>query len=329
MMKTNDSAEIGTAQRPGAATRLRRRTLRRLAAISAIALGASLTPGLTASATSAPVECAPRQAGGPMWVTADCVDPLYTQPVIDTETDVTSPVPLHKVSGHFEGTSVRFNFYFPPKRQWQGRFFHKVYPLQDENATDQDVSFGADSGAYTVQINGGSGYRADAAAAKFSKTVASAFYGKPGKKIYGYIWGGSGGSYQTIGAIENSTGVWDGAVPFVVAVPTSIPNNFFVRTFARLVLEDKAPQIADAVRPGGSGHPYAGLTAVQRAVLHEVTKMGVPLRAWDDYPYLLGLTAPDGLLGFAGTVQLAVIPLKLVPGPYVAQWIHWLSVGAE
>ena len=119
--------------------------------------------------------------------------------------------------------------------------------------------------------------------------------------------GGSGGSYQTIGAIENTTGVWDGAVPFVNGTPTSIPNNFFVRAFARFVLEGKAQQIADSVAPGGSGDPFAGLNGTERSVLLEVTRMGIPLRAWEDYRYVLGLDAPDGLLGFGGTV-LAIDP---------------------
>ncbi len=238
--------------------------------------------------------------------TAGCVDPLYNHPVIDSERDVNSPVPHHRVSGHFEGTKYKFNFYYPPKRQWQGRFFHKVYPLatiQDENATAETIAFGADSGAYTVQTNADGGYRVDAAAAKFAKLVASSYYGQPDRRIYGYVYGGSGGSFQTIGAIENSVGVWDGAVPFIPGGPAAIPNTFFIRTFARLVLKSKASQIADAVRPGGSGDPFAGLDPTQTAVLREVTKLGVPLRAWEDYRYLLGLTAPDGLLGFGSVVR--------------------------
>jgi hypothetical protein len=283
-----------------------------------ILLSALVPPNTPASAQ--PPECAPPATGGPMFITADCVDPLYNNPVIDSETDLTSPSPHHRVLGHFAGTDKRFAFYFPPKRQWEGRFFQSVYPLQDEYALDDPtapggpgielgtagrIAFGVDSGAYTVQTNGGGGYRVDAAAAKFSRLVAADYYGKDRhhRRIYGYIYGGSGGSYQTIGAIENSSGVWDGAVPFIPGVPTSIPNNFFVRAFARFVLADKAPQIADAVSPGGSGDPYAGLSEVEQAVLREVTLMGVPLRAWEDYPYLLGLNAPDGLLGFGAVIR--------------------------
>ncbi|MFG1965445.1 PKD domain-containing protein [Nonomuraea sp. NPDC049028] len=276
---------------------------RTLPLTSAVTVGVllGLLPAQSARAAQA-AECAARTPGGPVWVTAGCVDPQFDRPVIDSETDPAGPVPHHKVSGHFEGTTVKFTVYLPPKSQWKGRFFQYVYPLQDENATDDNIRFGADSGAYTVQIKGTIGYRADAAAAKFARTVAANYYGEQ-RRIYGYIWGGSGGSYQTIGAMENTTGVWDGAVPFIPGVPTSIPNNFFVRAFARVVLRDKAQQIADAVSPGGSGDPYAGLTSVERAVLREVTRMGVPLRGWEDHSYLLGLTDPQGLLGYAGTIR--------------------------
>ena len=173
-----------------------RRFVRRVATAAAVALGASLVPMVWAPSAWA----APTCAGSPMLVTADCVDPTYNQPVIDSATDLTTPVPLHKVSGHFDDsanhdTGTRFNIYLPPKGQWDGRFFQNVYPTQDENASDDNVSFGAASGAYTVQTftNGSFGYRVDAAAAKFSKTVAASYYGSS-ERIYGYIWGGSGGS---------------------------------------------------------------------------------------------------------------------------------------
>ncbi|MEE4948561.1 hypothetical protein V2K24_24030 [Pseudomonas alliivorans] len=242
-------------------------------------------------------------ADGIMFITQDCVDPQFDRPIIDSREDLKSPVLTHRVSGHFEGTDVTFSFLFPPKAQWKGRFFHKVYPLGDGSVPDRVIKFGADSGAYTVDTVSPSGYRANAAAAKFSKVVAGEYYGFSASQIHGYIYGGSGGSYLTIAAAENSSGVWDGAVPFVIGVPTSIPTNFFVRAFARLVLEDKASNIADAMRPGGSGDPFATLDATQASVLAEVTAMGVPLRGWDNYAYILGLNDPQGLLGFASSVK--------------------------
>lgn len=247
--------------------------------------------------------CTASGPDSPMMVTADCVDPQFDRPIIDSETDVAAPLAMHKVAGHFDGTDVKFTFYLPEKKQWNGRFFHQVYPLGDGTASNETLGFGAESGAYTVQTVSPSGYRGNAAAAKFSRTIARKYYGTGSKRIYGYIYGGSGGSYQTIAAVENSVGVWDGAVPYVVGVPTSIPNNFFVRAFARLVLKDKAGGMADAVRPGGSGAPFADLDQTQRAVLEEVTAMGVPLRGWDNASYVLGLNDPQGLLSFGETVR--------------------------
>lgn len=269
----------------------------------ALAIAVSLSGWSTTASAASQAPTCETPPGGIMFITQDCIDPQFDRPVIDSREDVKSPVLTHRVSGHFEGTDIKFSFFFPPKAQWKGRFFHKVYPLGDGSVPDSVIKFGADSGAYTVDTVSPSGYRANAAAAKFSKVVAGKYYGLPVSQIRGYIYGGSGGSYLTVAAAENSSGVWDGAVPFVIGVPTSIPTNFFVRAFARLVLEDKAPHIADAMRPGGSGDPFAGLDATQAAVLAEVTAMGVPLRGWDNYAYILGLNDPQGLLGFANTVK--------------------------
>lgn len=240
-----------------------------------------------------------------MLVTLDCIDPDYARPVIDSRVDISTPVAVHKVSGHFEGTNAKFNFYFPPQAKWDGRFFQFVYPMTDGEASEGRLRFGEDSGGYTVETVSTGGYRANAAAAKFSRYVAREYYKAPDRRIYGYIYGGSGGSYQTISAAENSVDVWDGAVPYVVGLETSIPNNFFVRAFARLVLRNKAEQIADAMRPGGSSDPFAGLDETERAVLREVSEMGVPLRGWDDASYLLGLQDAGGLLGFMANVREA------------------------
>ncbi|MBE4740836.1 MULTISPECIES: PKD domain-containing protein [Streptomyces] len=280
----------------------RRDFVRTSAAGTAVVLGATPLLSTPASAEARPV-CSPSAPGGPVQITPDCDDPTYNRPVIDTEEDLTTPVRHRKVSGHFEGTSKKFTIYLPPKKQWQGRFFHKVYPTQDEQAPDDVVAFGAASGGYVVQTNGGIGYRVEAAAAKFSRTVAAKYY-RSSRRIYGYLYGGSGGSYQTIGAIENTVGVWDGAVPFIPGSPVSIPNSFTVRALARLVLREKAARIADAVAPGGSGDPYAGLNSVERAMLREVSRMGVPLRTWEDYSYVLKLPVdPDNLLGFVAVVR--------------------------
>ncbi|KAL7621604.1 hypothetical protein AAE478_008929 [Parahypoxylon ruwenzoriense] len=220
---------------------------------------------------------------GPVNVTADCVDSLYSTPVIDDEFNQTTPFTYYQVSGHFDNTSIRFNLYFPPKELWDGRFFQFAYPTQSENATDETIGFGLDSHAYTVQVTGTQGYRAEAAAAKFSKTVASRYYGDSTRHIYGYLYGGSGGSFQTVGGIENTVGIWDGAVPIVQGIPISAPNGFAARALLSLVLRNKTAQIQEAIKPGGSNDPYSGLNEIEQAILLEGIKFGIPTRALEDF----------------------------------------------
>jgi hypothetical protein len=104
-----------------------------------------------------------------------------------------------------------------------------------------------------------------------------------GKRPFGYAFGGSGGAYRTIGGIENTEGIWDGVVPYVIGSPMAIPNVFSVRMHALRVLKDKFPQIIDALEPGGSGDMYVGLNTEEKEALQEVTKMGFPPKSWFGY----------------------------------------------
>jgi hypothetical protein len=97
---------------------------------------------------------------------------------------------------------------------------------------------------------------------------------------FGYAYGGSGGGYRTIGGAENTTGVWDGFVPYVIGSPMAIPNMFTVRMHAQRILRHRLDQIVDAVEPGGSGDMYEGLEPEERDALSEVTRMGFPPRSW-------------------------------------------------
>ena len=250
-------------------------------------------------------------------------DPLFTEPYIDVDEWRDLPVRHRYVHGGFKNTATRFSFYFPPKTQYQGRFFQHITPVPDnENLSQKDppgefskIGFSVASGAYYVETNGGgkfdlgkiagmkfdptiSAYRANAAAAQYSRVVATKMYG--GKRPYGYAYGGSGGGYRTIGSIENTRDVWDGVVPYVIGSTMAIPNMFTVRMQALRVLRDKFPQIVDAVEPGGSGDPYAGLTEVEAEALREVTRMGFPTPSWFGYKTM-------GLHGFAALYQGVVM----------------------
>lgn len=235
-------------------------------------------------------------------VTETSVDREYHTPVIDVEEDRAEPVPHRYVHGHFEGTEARFSFYLPPSEQYQGRFFHNTYPMavssdigpfpiQFEVAIG-DLGFTIDSGAAYVQTNNGglfraagidpaiAAYRVNAAAAKVFRSFAEKHYGA--HRCYGYLFGGSGGAYQTMGAAQFTGRVWDGFLPFVPGCNHAIPSMFTVRMHALRVLRrrDRLPGIADAFAPGGSGDPFADLDAEEAAALREVTSMGFPPRAW-------------------------------------------------
>ncbi|WP_372799135.1 hypothetical protein [Litorivivens sp.] len=239
-------------------------------------------------------------------------DTHFNQPYIDVDEWRSEPVRHRYIHGGFTGTDTRFSLYFPPAAQYEGRFFQYITPVPDSetlsqgsSGADDKIGFSIASGAYFIETNGGGrnatampgsgidptigAYRANAAVAQFSRVIAQALYqsGRP----YGYAFGGSGGGYRTIGGMENTHGVWDGAVPFVIGSPMAIPNVFTVRMYAMRVLGDTLAQIADAVDVGG-GDPYAGLSDEQRRAFDEVTNMGFPLQAWPVYPSL-------GLHGFA------------------------------
>lgn len=272
-------------------------TSKHLAAVLAATLvGASALPAIAADARApakAPAPAAPAQA-------AATEDALFAQPYIDIDEWRDAPVRHRYVHGGFKGTETRFSFYFPPKDQYQGRFFQHLTPAPDnENLAqragspeENKIGFAISSGGYFVETNGGGpavagfgskdptigAYRANAAAARYSRVVAQQMYG--GKRPYGYVYGGSGGAYRTTGSFENTRGVWDGAVPYVMGSSMAIPNSFTVRMHAMRLLDGKFPQIVDAVEPGGDGDPYAGLNPEQAGALREVTKMGFPPQSW-------------------------------------------------
>jgi len=270
---------------------------------------AVLTPALPSSTVSAQRACRSPAAGVPMLVTAECLDPRFNAPFVDVDEMRTAPVPHRYVHGGFRGTDARFSFYFPPAEQFQGRFFQNTHQLlTSENGPAGNIGFAVASGAYYVQTNiGGAerattteqavfgkldptigGYRVNAEAAKFSRVKATEIYGN--RRVYGYLYGGSGGAFQTISSAEHTVGVWDGYVPYVMGSPNAIPGVMTVRIHALRVLRmrDKFPGIMDAIDPGGSGDPYAGLNAEETAALTEATRLGFPLRGWWNHATMNG-----------------------------------------
>lgn len=243
------------------------------------------------------------------------IDTMFAKPFVDIEEWRDKPIRHLYVHGGFEGSDTKFSFYFPEKKDYTGRFFQYITPAPDNEFLSQTneggeadkISFSISHGAYFIETNGGGkdasvmspdptigAYRANAAVAQFSRIKAREIYGE--HKTFGYAFGGSGGAYRTIGGVENTFGVWDGTVPFVAGTPMAIPNVFTVRMHAMRVLQDKLPQIADALEPGGSDDMYAGLTTEEEAALREVTEMGFPVKGWFGYENL-GIHAFPAIYG--------------------------------
>lgn len=233
-------------------------------------------------------------------------DPYFSRPYIDVEEWREKPVRHYFVHGGFlgteeGGTQVKFCLYFPEKEKYEGRFFQYVSPApEDEHMSesltgeDDKISFALSHGAYYVVTNQGGFtltggerlYRSSANGAQFGRKTAQRIYGYE-HRPYGYIFGGSGGSFKTMSCMEMTEGVWDGGVPYVLAIPMATPNVFCPRVRVMRVLGKKGlEKIVDAMESGGSGDIYEGLTPQQQEVLREASRMGFPERGWFSWPFM-------------------------------------------
>lgn len=245
--------------------------------------------------------CSSSIENGPVYVDATCVDPKYNAPVVDTRENYTiADFDVMAVHGRFENTTTNFTIYFPTSERFENRFFQLVYPIPTVIIPINElVPFAAESGGYLVSVQGMIGYRHEAAAAKFARTLAADYYGTAPEAINGYVFGGSGGSYQAAAMLENTSGVWQGAVPFIQAIPTNQPLSGTSAAFGLLVLGDQRQDVIDSLQPGG-GHPHESLTESQIAVYEEMVNLGFPSRGYESLNYTF---ASSGLAGAGRTVR--------------------------
>jgi hypothetical protein len=225
-------------------------------------------------------------------------DPEVGAPYIDVDEWRESPRRHRYVHGGFENTHTRFSFYFPPKEHYSGRFFQYLEGgagghenllgaggYGDAMSLDWifDLAFDELSG-YLVESNQGHFpgegrgfeneywlYGASADTAVFSRQVAAEMYGA--EPHHGYVWGVSGGGARSGQCLENRPDVWQGGAPHA-GIGQATQWSPWALTW--LVAREKFPEIIDAVEPGGSGNPFAGLTHVQREALAEMYSRGYP-----------------------------------------------------
>ena len=214
--------------------------------------------------------------------------------------------------GGFADCDTRFAFSFPSSDDWQGRMY---MPIEGAHAGHEEA-FGGPMGeligglamtvrlgGYMVESNlghigddidpkGGDdptlyGWRASAETARFSKHVAAQVYGMPPHHCY--VWGGSGGGRRSPLCLENAPDVFDGALPFmgggdVRPFPAHRAHQgrpgdelrLHVQRAAAAPRPAKALPLIDAMQPGGSGDPFAGLTSHEREELASLYRQGFP-----------------------------------------------------
>lgn len=229
-------------------------------------------------------------------------DPQFDRPYLDVDearcrtTSAGHVLPYRYVHGGFKGTNVRFSFCFPPEECYQHRFFQHLSPFPSpteelaplEAVGEEDhIAFAISHGSAFVSCNMGSTaifsgssdaslfYRSNAAAAMQCRRVAQDIYGA--HRMYGYVFGGSGGGYKAMSCIEN-TNQYDGAVPFVIGSPMSLPSCLTVPAFGARRLRHCWHTILDHVDAGGDGKLDVGLTADEADALREIVRMGYPPR---------------------------------------------------
>jgi len=236
-------------------------------------------------------------------------DDFFGAPYIDVDEERAEPTPHRHVHGGFEGTSTRFTFYIPPEGVYEGRLYQ---PLEGGNAGHEDINAGALGaalgrvdmifrlGGYVVESNMGHigdvmdpkagadptiyGWRAAAESARVSKLVAEQLLGSAPK--YSYVFGGSGGARRSPLCLAYAPDVWDAALPYMGDAMDGEHGDFrqlrggganFSSMFnVQRLLGTKVLDVVDAMSPGGSKNPFAGLNTHEREELTSLYRIGFP-----------------------------------------------------
>ena len=227
----------------------------------------------------------------------DRPDPMFTEPYVDSDEWREEPTPHRYVHGGFRGTQTRFSFYFPPTTDYQDRYLtvieggqagHEDRAAKLAQQALPSMAWAFSAGGYLVESNGGhivtgpiaytrgspdpsvTAYRATAAATRYAREYAEKVYGR--RPRYGYILGGSGGGRALLG-LENTSGVWDGAVQFINAAGHGVSLPEVVARAVHVLGSDLAGVVASS-EPGGDRDPFAGPSALQREVLATLYRSG-------------------------------------------------------
>lgn len=217
-------------------------------------------------------------------------DGFFGAPYVDVDEAREIPAPHRYIHGGFNNTDTRFSIYLPPQEQYRQRLLMVDVggPGGNEHIATSGIGAGGmiaafAAGCYLVETNQGhigadmSGirgepsvlqWRANAEAARFSRTVAAQVYG--GAPRFGYCQ-----AERALHALENAPDVFHGAVSDNL-FHQSQGTFFSMLTNALRLLGPKLADVADAMSVGGSGDPFVGLDSAQREALALIYKTGFP-----------------------------------------------------
>jgi len=238
-------------------------------------------------------------------------DSYFGAPYIDRDEHRSEPRSHRVVHGGFADTDTRFNFYFQSEEGYRSRMFQ---PMEGGHAGHENIfgegpvakiSGGLEMafrlGGYMVESNCGHigddidprggedptlyGFRAAIESARLSRHLAEQIYGAP--PANGYVYGGSGGGRRSPGCLEYGAGVYTGALPYhsggniepwgtTSRVRSEQPVHFGLMFNVQRLLGDRIGSVIDAMAPGGSGDPCAGLNVHQREELTNLYRLGFP-----------------------------------------------------
>ena len=228
-------------------------------------------------------------------------DSFFGKPFIDVDEMRAHPRPHRYVHGGFEGTDTLFSYYFPEAKLYGGRFAHWMeggaggnersitVPVDNPKPTQWDYLYDMafdDLNGYLIESNQGhklfnnkpdstpglTTWRASTESARFSRYVAQQIYGTA--PHHGYIGGIGGGGGRAAYCMENAPDVYHGCTPQIISA--SVSQYGALQRAVKFIGMEKLQAVIDAVEPGGSGDPYAGLDAIQREALADLYKSGYP-----------------------------------------------------
>jgi hypothetical protein len=228
-------------------------------------------------------------------------DNYFGRPFIDIDEMRQYPRPHRYVHGGFSGTATLFSFYFPEAKSYGGRFAQWfeggaggnersiTVPADNPKPTQWDYLYDMafdDLEGYLLESNQGHGqfdqtpeavlglftWRASAESARFSRHVAAQIYGQAPR--HGYIGGIGGGGGRATLCLENAPDVYHGCTPQIIG--SSVSAYGAMQRAILFLGPEKLRQVIDAVEPGGSADPYAGLDALQREALADLYRSGYP-----------------------------------------------------